>query len=81
MSEKSTSLRLVSISRLKPISSNTLMMFFLTLSVSCPLRFPNKASPLPRYSPKFDFGSTSLVLTGCKVLLVHIFLLDQNYPL
>ena len=33
------------------------MMFFLTLSVCCPLRFLNKASPLSWLNPKFDFGS------------------------
>ena len=53
----SSSLRLVSISRLKPISLNTPMMFFLTFSVCCPLRFLSKASPLSHYNPNFDFGS------------------------
>ena len=51
-SKKSASLRLVSISRLKPISLNNSMMFFLTLSVyCCLLRFLNKVSPSSRYNP------------------------------
>ena len=33
------------------------MMFFLILSVCCPLGFLNKASPSSWYNPKFDLGS------------------------
>ena len=54
-------------------------MFFLTLSASCPLRFLNKASPSSRLgiAQCLILEVSSLVLTGCKVLLVHIFPLNH----
>ena len=53
-------------------------MFSLTLSVCCPLRFLNKASHRFGIIQSLILEVSFLLLSGCKVLLVQVFLLSQN---